>query len=68
MKVIAHRGVPSETPRNTLASLRRAIELGIDYVELDLQTTADGKIVDMHNSTVDATTDGQGALASMTCA
>jgi glycerophosphoryl diester phosphodiesterase len=68
MQVIGHRGVPSEAPRNTLASLRRAIELGLDYVEVDLRTTSDGKIVDLHNSTVDDTTDGTGEVSSMTCA
>ena len=68
MKIIGHRGVPSETPRNTLAGIRRAIELGLDYVELDLRTTRDGKIVDIHNSTVDDTTNGKGAIADMTCA
>lgn len=68
MKVIGHRGVPSETPRNTLAGLRQAIELGLDYVEVDLRTTADGKIVDIHNSTVDETTDGTGKVSSMTLA
>ena len=68
MKIIGHRGVPSETPRNTLAGIHRAIELGLDYVELDLRTTSDGKIVDIHNSTVNDTTDGTGEVSSMTCA
>lgn len=68
MKIIGHRGVPSETPQNTLAGLRRAIELGLDYVELDLRTTADGKIVDIHNSTVDETTNGTGQVSAMTLA
>jgi glycerophosphoryl diester phosphodiesterase len=68
MMIIGHRGVPSETPRNTLAGLRRAIELGLDYVELDLRTTRDGKIVDIHNATVDDTTNGKGEIAAMTLA
>jgi len=68
MQIIGHRGVPSETPRNTLAGMRRAIELGLDYVEVDLRTTSDGRIVDIHNSTVDDTTDGTGEVSSMTCA
>jgi len=68
MKVIGHRGVPSEAPQNTLASLLRAIEYGLDYVEVDLRTTSDGKIVDMHDSTVDRTTNGKGSVASMTYA
>ncbi|UCH35546.1 MAG: glycerophosphodiester phosphodiesterase family protein [Armatimonadota bacterium] len=68
MKVIGHRGVRNEVPQNTLAGMRRAIELGLDYIELDLRTTADGKIVDIHNSTVDETTDGTGEVAAMTFA
>jgi len=68
MKIIGHRGVPSETPRNTLAGLRRASELGLDYVELDLRTTRDGKIVDIHNATVDDTSNGKGQVSAMTLA
>ena len=68
MKVIGHRGVSAERPCNTLAGLRRVMELGLDYVELDLRTTADGKIVDIHNSTVDETTDGSGKVSALTCA
>ena len=68
MLVIGHRGVPAEAPQNTLAGLRRAIALGLDYVELDLRTTADGAIVDSHNSTVDGHTDGKGPISQMSLA
>lgn len=40
-EIVAHRGVPTEVPENTIASFRRAIELGADAVELDVRLTAD---------------------------
>jgi len=64
--VIAHRGAHEGAPSNTLLSLKAAIDLGIDYVECDIRTTADHKLVIMHNATVDATTNGKGAIREMT--
>lgn len=48
--VIAHRGAAGEAPENTLASIRRAIEDGTDSVEIDVQETADGEVVVIHDS------------------
>jgi glycerophosphoryl diester phosphodiesterase len=64
--VIAHRGAHEGVPYNTLLSLKAAIDLGVDYVECDIRTTADNKLVIMHNATVDATTNGKGAIRQMT--
>ena len=47
--VIAHRGASRDEPENTLAALRRAIELGADYVEFDVQATTDGELVVVHD-------------------
>jgi glycerophosphoryl diester phosphodiesterase len=52
--VVAHRGAHTDIPENTLAAYRRAIELGVDYVEVDLRTARDGRLVSVHNATVDA--------------
>ncbi len=52
--VVAHRGVHEGIPENTLAAYRKAIDLGADFVEVDLRETADGRIVSIHNHTVDA--------------
>jgi glycerophosphoryl diester phosphodiesterase len=49
MLVFAHRGACWEIPENTLAAFRRAIELGADYVELDVQTSRDGELVVVHD-------------------
>lgn len=48
--VIAHRGAAGARPENTLASVRKAIEDGADYVEIDVQETADGEVVVVHDS------------------
>ncbi len=52
--IVAHRGAHQGIPENTLAAYQRAIDLGCDFVEVDLRTTLDGEIVSIHNSTVDA--------------
>ena len=64
--VIAHRGNHVNVPENTLAACREAIRVGVDYVEIDLRTTKDGKMVLLHDAKVDRTTDGQGALSELT--
>ena len=48
--VIAHRGAAGRAPENTLASVRAAIEDGADIVEIDVQETADGEVVVIHDS------------------
>ena len=54
---IAHRGASSEAPENTLAAVRRAVQLGADMVEVDVQRTHDGVLVLMHDATLTRTTD-----------
>jgi glycerophosphoryl diester phosphodiesterase len=65
---IAHRGASAAAPANTLAAFEKAIELGADGIELDVQLSADGVPVVVHDATVDATTDGSGRVAEMTLA
>ncbi len=48
MLVIAHRGASAERPENTLAAFKRAIEIGADYVELDVHADAEGRLVVTH--------------------
>lgn len=66
--VIGHRGDSAHFPENTAASFDRAVALGVDAVEFDLRVTRDGVIVVNHDPTVDRTTDGTGAVATMTLA
>jgi glycerophosphoryl diester phosphodiesterase len=63
--VIGHRGASAEAPENTLPSFLRAIEQGVDAIELDVHVTADDIPVVMHDPTVVRTTSGDGAIATM---
>lgn len=64
--IIAHRGVSQNVPENTLPAFRAAIALGADGVETDVQLTKDGKAVLHHNYTIDACSNGSGAICTMT--
>ena len=61
-RVIGHRGIAARAPENTLAGFRRAAELGVAWVELDVQLTSDGVPVVFHDDGLERTTDGQGLL------
>ncbi|WP_424966560.1 glycerophosphodiester phosphodiesterase family protein [Dinoroseobacter sp. S375] len=50
VEVIAHRGAAGAFPENTLASIRGALEAGADWVEIDVQESADGTVIVMHDS------------------
>ncbi len=64
--ILGHRGAPRERPENTQSSLMRAIELGLDGVEYDLQRCATGEAVLLHDDTLDRTTDAHGPIAIRT--
>ncbi|MCY4546119.1 MAG: glycerophosphodiester phosphodiesterase [Gemmatimonadetes bacterium] len=66
--VIAHRGGAAQWPENTLYAFRNAIESGADALEFDVHATSDGKLVVIHDATVDRTTDGSGRVDGMTWA
>lgn len=63
---MAHRGNNVLFPENTLESFQQSIKDGADIIETDIHTTRDGKIVCIHDKTVDRTTDGHGAVRDMT--
>lgn len=62
---IGHRGAAGHAPENTIASIRKGISLGVDFVELDVRCTRDGRLVVMHDPLVDRTTDGTGLVSEM---
>jgi glycerophosphoryl diester phosphodiesterase len=64
--VMAHQGGNGLWPDNTLYAFERAVDLGVDVLEMDIHSTADGVLVVIHDSTVDRTTDGSGALQDFT--
>jgi glycerophosphoryl diester phosphodiesterase len=65
---IAHRGASAHAPENTLAAIVRAAELGADMVEVDLQASADGVLVALHDADLSRTTSGRGMVYARTLA
>ena len=63
---IAHQGGEDEFPSNTLYAFRKAVRAGADMLELDIGVTKDGKVIVMHDTTVDGKTNGHGTVASHT--
>lgn len=63
--IFAHRGASLRAPENTLAAFVLAKAEGADAIELDVKLSADGIPVVMHDPTVDRTTDGSGAVATL---
>jgi glycerophosphoryl diester phosphodiesterase len=57
---IAHRGASFDYPENTMLAFQRALEMGVDYLEVDVQLTRDGEVVVMHDPRLDRTTNGTG--------
>lgn len=66
--VFAHRGASAYAPENTFAAFDLAVEMGATAMETDVQATADGRLVLLHDARVDRTTDGHGPLADLTLA
>lgn len=66
--IAAHRGDRASAPENTLPAFEAAILGGSDYLETDVQLTADGYAVLMHDDTVDRTTSGTGRVGDLTLA
>lgn len=62
--VVAHRGLLTHAPENTLANFRACLELRLGF-ELDVQRTRDGHLVCIHDDTVDRTTNGTGKVAEL---
>jgi glycerophosphoryl diester phosphodiesterase len=64
--VIAHRGASGYAPENTLAAFRRAVALGANFIETDLQLSRDARFVAIHDDSVDRTTNGKGRVHDLT--
>jgi glycerophosphoryl diester phosphodiesterase len=71
-QISAHRGAGGQlgiiAPEDTLAAYRAGIALGVEFVETDPRPTSDGVLVNIHDATVDRTTDGTGQVDQMTFA
>ena len=68
VEVIAHRGASAYAPENTLAAFELAVEQNADWFELDCYLSQDGIVVVLHDTTVDRTTNGSGAVQELTLA
>ncbi len=66
MIIIAHRGASRAEPENTLRAFELAIRQGAQMIELDLQMTADGHVIVLHDRELDQTTDLRGRVDQMT--
>ncbi|GAA4064555.1 glycerophosphodiester phosphodiesterase [Flavobacterium cheonanense] len=66
MLKIGHRGAKGYIVENTLASFQKAIELGVNGIELDVHLSSDGKIMVIHDETIDRTTSGKGFVKDFT--
>ena len=66
--IIAHRGASADEPENTLLAFQRAIEQGAQMIELDLDQSADGHVIVMHDATLERTTNLRGRVAEMSLA
>src|SRR5690242_3070991 len=66
--VVGHRGAMGYCPENTLVSFERGLELGADWIELDVHLSADGALIVIHDETLERTTNGHGLVRDHTLA
>lgn len=66
ISVVGHRGASGYELENTLRSFARAIDMGVDMIELDVHLCASGELVVFHDEKVDRITNGQGYIADKT--
>lgn len=67
MMIIGHRGAKALEPENTLRAIRRGMQCA-DYVEIDVRVSSDGKLVVIHDPTLERTTNGTGRVKDHTLA
>jgi glycerophosphoryl diester phosphodiesterase len=68
MIIFAHRGARGYAPENTMAAFYKALEIGADGIELDVQMSRDGIVVICHDHDIDRTSDGHGWIKDLTVA
>ncbi len=65
MEIIGHRGAMGYAPENTIKSFQKALELGVDMIELDVAACKTGEVVVIHDDRVDRTTGQQGYVSDL---
>lgn len=68
VSIVAHRGDSGAYPENTLLALRKALEVGVDMIEVDVHLTKDRGLVLIHDPTVNRTSNGRGKVCDLTFA
>lgn len=63
--IVGHRGASGYEPENTLRSFKRAIEMGVQMIELDVHLCKSGEIIVLHDDTIDRTTNGTGSVKEL---
>jgi glycerophosphoryl diester phosphodiesterase len=67
-RIIAHRGGMGLGPENTIETFKRSLAAGADTLDMDIRATKDGRLVVIHDATVDRTTDGTGTVRELNLA
>ena len=65
VKKIGHRGASGYEPENTLRSIKKAIDLGVDQIEVDVHVCKTGDVVVIHDENVERTTNNKGKVSEM---
>lgn len=66
MKIFAHRGYSGKYPENTILAFKKALDIGVDGIELDVHKSKDGKLVVIHDEDIKRTFDGEGLIKDYT--
>jgi glycerophosphoryl diester phosphodiesterase len=67
MQKIGHRGAKGYEPENTLISFQKALDLGVNQIELDIHLSNDGAIMVIHDKTIDRISNGTGLVTDLRC-
>lgn len=66
LTIIGHRGAAGLAPENTLLSIKKALDQGVDVIEIDVQRSKDSTVVVLHDKSIDRTTTGEGDVDQLT--
>ena len=66
LTITGHRGAGNLAPENTLSAIKEGLKYNVDRIEVDVHQTKDGKVVIMHDKTIDRTTNGKGRIKDFT--
>ena len=65
VEIVAHRGASGIAPENTMASIKKAIEIGVDWIEIDVRQTLDRVLIVIHDENLKRTTNGKGLVVTL---